>query len=95
MDKVEARDLLLKQLIPYRSYSYGEMAKLVGTNSVLEVRGRSGVDYTIELDVFWDSPGEPGNIRVMGSIDDGRLPGAFFPLSEDFILSPEGTFLGE
>jgi hypothetical protein len=95
MDETEARELLLRELGSYRSRSYGELAKLVGTNTDIEVRGPSGVDYGIEIDVFWDSPGEPGNIRVMGSIDDGRFPAWFRPLCEDFILSPAGTFIGE
>jgi hypothetical protein len=95
MDESEARDLLLKEVIGYRSCSYEQLTKLVGTNHVSEVRGPSGVDYTIEVDVFWDSPGSPGKIRVMGAIDDGHLPGAFSPLCEDFILCPDGTFLGD
>jgi hypothetical protein len=94
MDQAEARDLLLEELARYRRLSYEELAKLVGANAVSEVRGRSGADYTIEVDVVWDSD-SLGKIRVMGGIDDGRLPGAFFPLSEDFLLSPDGTFLGE
>ena len=95
MDKAEARDLLLKELRSYRSCVYGDLAERVGTNDVVEVRGPSGAEYTIEVDVVWDSPGTPGKIRVMGSIDDGRLPGAFFPMSDDFIMFPDGTLTSE
>jgi hypothetical protein len=95
MDKAEARDLLLNELTSYRRRPYQDLAKLVGTNADVQVRGPSGVQYAIEIDVVWDRPGEPGNIRVLGGIDDGRLPGAMFPLCEDFIMSPAGTFIGE
>lgn len=43
-----------------------------------------------EVQAFWDD--EPdGAIRVMASIDDGGWR-AFVPLTEDFILAPDGTF---
>jgi hypothetical protein len=95
MDKAEARDLLLKELRSYRRHSYRDLAERVGTNTVVQGRGPSAAEYTIEVDVFWDSPGSPGKIRVMCSIDDGRLPGAFFPMCGDFIISPDGTFTSE
>ena len=34
------------------------------------------------------------NIRVSVSIDDGGLR-AFFPMTDDFIMSPSGAFVGE
>jgi hypothetical protein len=33
-------------------------------------------------------------VRVIGSIDDGGW-WTFKPLTEDFILAPDGTFAGE
>ena len=51
------------------------------------------MSYQGEIRVFWDA--EPdGAIRVMASIDDGGWR-AFVPLTEDFILAPDGTFVGE
>jgi hypothetical protein len=35
-----------------------------------------------------------GDLRVIGSIDDGGWR-AFRPLSSDFIVRPDGTFVGE
>lgn len=58
-----------------------------------EVRGPSGTLYQIEIEAFWDDK-QSGNIRVMGSIDDGGLR-AFVPLSEDFIKNPKDEFIGE
>lgn len=58
-----------------------------------EREGASGAAYQFEIEVFWDDkPG--GDVRVMGSIDDGGLR-AFLPLCEAFIMSPSGRFVGE
>jgi hypothetical protein len=47
----------------------------------------------VEIQTFWDSqPG--GNVRVMGSIDDGGWR-AFLPLSRSFIKSAVDSFVGE
>jgi hypothetical protein len=95
MDKVEARNLLAQQLASYRVLPYRDLVKLVGANATVEVRGPSGVEYQIEIEVMWDSPREKVNIRVMGTIDDGRLPGALLPLCGSFVLSPDGRFVEE
>jgi len=95
MDKAEARNVLARQLASYRGRPYHDMVRLVGTNSTVEVRGPSGAEYQIEIDVMWDSRREKVNVRVMGAIDDGRLPGALLPLCESFVLTPDERLLGE
>jgi hypothetical protein len=54
------------------------------------------VEYQIEIQAFWDEPrkGE-GNLRVIASIDDGRFPYVFLPMTTDFIMKPDGSFVGE
>jgi hypothetical protein len=49
--------------------------------------------YQIEIEVFWDNQ-RGGNVRVMGSIDDGGWR-AFMPLTRDFIKAPDGSFVSE
>jgi hypothetical protein len=95
MDKIEARAVLSQQLASYRERTYGDLVKLVGANSVIEVGGPSGAEYQVEIEVMWDSPRDKVNILVLGAIDDGRLPGALSPLCDSFILSPDGRFVGE
>jgi hypothetical protein len=95
MDKTEARIILTQQLEQYRERAYGDLVKLVGNNVVSEVRGPSGIGYQVEIEIMWDSPRERLDVRVMGTIDDGRLPGALFPLCDSFILSPDGRFIGD
>ena len=60
---------------------------------VAEMAGASGTEYQVEISAFWDS-GKPGNLRVCARVDDGGWR-AFKPLSVDFIIAPDGTFVGE
>ncbi len=49
--------------------------------------------YTIEADAHWvDQP--QGDLLVVVGIDDGGWS-AFSPLAQDFVLRPDGTFVGE
>jgi hypothetical protein len=58
-----------------------------------EVVGPDGKTYQIDVQFFWDD--KPlGSVRVMASIDDGGWR-AFLPLTDSFILTPSGEFLGE
>jgi hypothetical protein len=43
------------------------------------VVAESGVLYQVEVQAFWDSPRQPGNLRVIVAIDDGV----------HFVLSPQ------
>jgi len=95
MDKTEAHDVLAEQLAVYRGRSYADLVSLVGTISVVEVRGQSGAEYQIEIEVLWDSKRDKLNVLVMGGIDDGRFFSALSPLCDSFIVGPDGTFVGE
>ena len=93
MDKVEAKAVLSALLADYRATSYSELQHLLGTQDVMEVTADSGAEYQIEIQAIWDNK-EYGNLRVMGLIDDGGIR-AFFPLTDDFIMTPDGEFVGE
>jgi hypothetical protein len=93
MDKIEAKALLASELRKYRSRSYGELHARIGSQDTFDSFAPSGTRYQIEVQFFWD--GQPnGNIRVMGSIDDGGWR-AILPLTDSFILSWNGQFIGE
>jgi taurine dioxygenase len=94
MDKSEAAKVLQDHVSQYRAKPYAELKSLIGNVQVHEATGASGAEYTLEFDVLWDSDPD-GDIRVIGGIDDGTFPSAFSPLSDDFILSPDGKFVGE
>ncbi len=96
MNKDEAQGILAAELLRYRAMSYSDLLKLMGSPQVVERSGASGVSYTLEIEVFWDSPHEPGgDLRVIVSIDDGRFFSTLSPLSSDFIKDPDDKFIGE
>jgi hypothetical protein len=71
--------------------------KRVFEPEVREVPGpRTGTQYTVETQSFFDDPRQiGGDLRVMVSIDDGRGYRALVPLTESFIIAPDGTFVRE
>ena len=93
MDKERAVKLLAEQLQSYRGKSYSDLKGMIGDLAAYEVPNPDGDEFQIEIEVRWD--GKPnGDIRVLGAIDDGGWS-VFSPLSDSFIMTPEGTFLGE
>lgn len=96
MNKQDAHEILKSELLTYRSKEYEELAAIIGSPLNYERQGPSGATYHVEIQAFWDKPRESnGNIRVIASIDDGRFLSSFIPLSSDFILGPDGNFVGE
>ena len=88
MDREEALGLLDANLDQYRKLSYAELSAKIGHEEFPEVVGPSGTEYQIEIQIRWDhKPG--GDVRVMGTIDDGGLSGAFKPLCSDLIVRPD------
>lgn len=95
MDKALALAILGKELATFREKSYSELVLMIDREPTLSVErsAPSGALYYVEMQVFWDDkPG--GDIRVMGSIDDGGLR-AFVPLIVSFVMGPSGALEGE
>jgi hypothetical protein len=83
---------LQKTLEQFRQYSFKEIQAIIGNILTFQGDGESGVQYQIEVEAFWD--GKPGqDIMLLGAIDDGGWR-AFSPLSDSFIMSPDGTATG-
>lgn len=93
MNTEEARDLLESSLARYRQQSYADLLRLLNEPDHFDVIGTSGATYQVEVQAMWDSR-RGGNIRIVASIDDGGWR-SLAPLAADFILSPDGTFIGE
>ena len=93
MNQQEAKSLLRAKLARYRNYTYAELQSIVGKIETDQVKGESGTQYQVEIQVMWDADPQR-NIRVIGSIDDGGWR-AFLPLSDSFIMAPDGSFVGE
>jgi hypothetical protein len=92
MDTAEARRLLAAKLAELRQLSYGEPPRYQEPVCV-EVIGPSGVVYQVEVEAFWDDR-KRRDLRVLASIDDGGWR-AFSPLCDDFIITTDGSFVGE
>jgi hypothetical protein len=94
MDESEARDILSERLGDYRRRSYEELSAQIGEPELIEIVGPSGARYQLEIESLWDDK-RGGAVRVMGSIDDGSFRRAFMPFTDDFIIAPDGSFVGE
>ncbi|MBA3571852.1 MAG: hypothetical protein H0W34_07750 [Pyrinomonadaceae bacterium] len=94
MDKTEAQSVLNNELARYRRLSYAELLRLLGQSDNFDCAARSGKTYQVEVEAVWDSkPNE--SLRVLAMIDDGSWMRSFVPLCEDFIMRPDGSFVGE
>lgn len=93
MDKSEAKAILSRELAGYRQLPYQELIARLEIEDLREVRGASGTTYQLEFQLLWDDE-KSGHLRVMAMIDDGGLR-AFVPLTDDFIIAPDGSFIDE
>ncbi len=95
MDEAEARALLAEVTDQLRTESYPALvAQYIRKTGVVDLVGTSGIAYCVEVQGVWDS-GRPGDVRIMAGIDDGHFRSALRPLTEDFVMAPDGSFLGE
>lgn len=93
MNSSEARAILLEAYAKYRAKSYEDLLTLLGHQDCYDVEGPSGVRYQLEIQAFWDD--KPNDVlRVRAAIDDRGIR-AFYPMMEDFLIAPDGRFVGE
>jgi len=72
---------------------YAELIKLIGTPEVKQVVGEDGISYQIEIEAFWDI-NRNEDVRVIVAVDDGGWR-AVIPLTQDFVMRPDGSFVDE
>lgn len=90
---MEARRVLDEQLARYRPLTYGDLVAKINRVETLEIPREGGRPWQLEFQFHWDA--EPGgDVRVIGSIDDGEVR-AFVPISSSFIKNPAGDFVDE
>jgi hypothetical protein len=77
-----------------RKLPYSELAALIGKQpETNEAVGGDGRVYQLEIMAFWDSK-KGKDVRLIVAADDGG-PRACHPVTGDFIMRPDGTFVGE
>ncbi|WP_052664777.1 hypothetical protein [Nitriliruptor alkaliphilus] len=91
MDNDEARALIEARLQQLRQLSYGQLREL--DKERREVVAESGTTYQIVSYVLHDDK-KHGHLRVSVAADDSGWR-AYFPLVSDFIIAPDGSFIGE
>jgi hypothetical protein len=94
VNKVEALKILDDLMVEARELPYETLvAKYLKTPDCREVMGPSGARYNVAIDALWDNR-SLHHLRVMFSIDDGGWR-SFLPLTGDFIMAPDGSFIDE
>jgi len=94
LNRNEALTILRERITTLRARPYSELVQYLNNATCDEVFAPGGQAYQIEVVVMWDDQTH-SDLRVIASIDDGSLRWSFAPLVEDFIIRPDGTFLGE
>ena len=93
MNNVEARGIVVAESAKYRAKGYKDLFALLGHQDTYEVSGASGTLYQMEVLAFWDDKPN-GVLRVRVAIDDGGIR-VYVPMIEDFLITPDGRFVGE
>ena len=95
MTKQEKRALLDRYLALYRVRPYGELVAYADPTrgDHYEVTLDSGGEAYIDVQGLWDDE-VGGNVRISVSVYDHGWS-AFFPAMDDFIIAPDGSFIGE
>jgi len=94
-----AYDFINQEISLLRRQSYSDLVARIGKCEHKEFVATDGNRYQVETEVFWDSPGLFGfkrgaDIRVLVSADGGGIS-TVFPVSDSFIMAPDGSFVGE
>jgi hypothetical protein len=93
VNKTEAGSLAAARLDELRKLPYAELKSFLDNSETRELVAPSGVTYQVETYAFWDDK-NAGHLRVSVAVDDGGWR-AFLPLGWDFIIAPDGSFVGE
>jgi hypothetical protein len=95
MNNAEAKAVLEAELAKYRTKPYRELVALIGKSQRTEITAPSGAWYQIAVQTLWDDPKKPNDVlRVAGAVDDGGIR-AYMPLTDSFLVTPTGEFVGE
>jgi hypothetical protein len=91
VDNNEARTLIEERLRQLRQLNYHQLRDLEKERR--EVVAASGTTYQVVTYVLEDDK-RRGHVRVCVAADDSGWR-AYVPLVSDFIIAPDGSFIGE
>jgi hypothetical protein len=97
MSTEEERQVAQDRISDLRAESYDALvATHLDRSTHEDVIAPSGARYDVQVQAFWDDPGKPGHVRVRVAIETFPMRRRAHHLTfEDFILAPDGTFVGE
>jgi hypothetical protein len=95
VDREEALTVANSELTRHRDERHDALARLVDNPEWSLACGPSGQEYEVQLHAVWDDGRVGGNLRVIASVGDRTFQRFISPLSTDFIVSPDGDFIGE
>jgi len=93
MNRAEGEVLAGRHLEPYRQRSYADLLRLLTTPEPFEGNSPSGVAYSGEVCALWDDQPHH-NLRVWSDVSWGGWSD-FHPVTVQFIIAPDGSFVGE
>ena len=93
MDKNEAKAIAESELESYRAMPYELIAAKIGYPESFERQSSDGHSYQVEFHCFYDDSYDR-NIRVICNVSYSGWT-YFSPVSDDFIIAPDGSFIGE
>lgn len=85
-------DFINHEIALLRTTPYAELAAKIGKPECKELVGPDGKRYQIETVVFWESK-TGGDLHVIVCADGGGIS-AFLPISDSFVMSPDGSLMG-
>jgi hypothetical protein len=94
MNVQEAERIANEVASRYRARPREELLRYIDDQDDFEVVAPSGNRYQVEVSAVWDDR-KGDDVRVFISVDDGTLLAAIAPLTVDFIIAPDGRFIGE
>ena len=87
--------ILARELGTLRQSGYPYCLAIKDKPQHFQVPGDSGTVYHVELWAIWDDGhGRSKNLRVLVSVCGWGMS-CFSPLTRDFIIAPDGSFVGE
>jgi hypothetical protein len=91
--RAEALRIVERYLETYRRLDYSELVLKIGEQETFDGKSEAGEKYQVEIDFFYDDE-QTKNLRVAGSVSFGLITD-FAPVADDFIIAPDGSFIGE
>ena len=95
MDRQEAGELAERVLHELRAGPYDALvSRFLDRSEWTRATAPSGRRYDVQTSAFWDDEAER-HVRVMVAVSDRSRWGFVRPVTDDFIIAPDGTFVGE